>query len=187
MAKKKIIIKEDEETERLEEFEDQEEGKFKIFPEKEWSEEDIKKYLQRRAKLLRHTPNRAEIDRDKDGPRMKKVKKMFGTYEHAIIASGLELPPRPWSSYSNDELLDVAREWSKKHPGGKLSIFLLQNHPDLPTPDLINKRFGKPKKYFELAGVPHEIGITPWREERSFGSIYRPAGAMIREIYNQGR
>lgn len=95
MAKEKIVIK-DEELQQDQALELEEE-EFKIFPEKEWTEEDIKKYLQRRAKLLRHTPSRAEIDRDKEGPRMKKVKKMFGTYEHAIIASGLELPPRPWS------------------------------------------------------------------------------------------
>ena len=185
MAKEKIVIK-DEELQQDQALELEEE-EFKIFPEKEWTEEDIKKYLQRRAKLLRHTPSRAEIDRDKEGPRMKKVKKMFGTYEHAIIASGLELPPRPWSKYSNEELLDVAREWSQKHPNGKLSLFLLTNHPDLPSPGTIRDRFGETLRYFELAGVPHEDGTSPWRDVASIEHIEYPAGAMIREIYHQGR
>lgn len=185
MAKEKIIFK-DEELQQNEEPELEEE-KFRIFPEKEWTEEDIKKYLQRRARLLRHTPSQAEIDRDKEGPRIKKVKKMFGTYEHALIVAGLTPPPRPWSKYSNEELLNVAREWSKKHPKGKLSSFLLTNHPDFPSPSTIRARFGETNRYFELAGVPHEDGISPWRYLDSFELIERPAGAMAKEMYRQGR
>lgn len=180
MAKEQKIIIMDEEIEL-------EEEKFVVFPKKEWTEEDIKKYLQRRAKLLRHTPGKKEIDSDKEGPRLRQVLKMFGTYEHAILASGLKLPPRPWSKYSDEELLDVAREWSKKNPNGKLSVFLLDNHPDLPSTGIIRDRFGETNRYFELAGVPHEDGGSPWRGTKLFGAIPRPAGAMYNEIYHQGR
>lgn len=177
MAKEeKVII-----TEELGEVE---EKGFKIFPEKVWTEEDIKKYLQRRAKLLRHTPNRSEIDKDKEGPRMKRVTDMFGTYEHAIISAGLELPPRPWSQYSDEELLDVAREWSAKHHGGKLSYFLLQNSPDLPSVHLVHKRFGGVNNYFERAGVPHEDGTTPW----TGGNFARkcPSSLMYKQVHLKG-
>ncbi|MBR3177618.1 hypothetical protein IKF27_02325 [Candidatus Saccharibacteria bacterium] len=180
MAKEQKIIIMDEEIEL-------EEEKFVVFPKKEWTEEDIKKYLQRRAKLLRHTPSKKEIDRDKEGPRLRQVLKMFGTYEHAILASGLKLPPRPWSKYSDEELLDVIREWSKNNPNSKLSAFLLNNHPDLPSTGIIRDRFGETNRYFELAGVPHEDGSSPWRGKNALGIIPRPAGAMYNEIYHQGR
>ena len=185
MAKEKIVIKDEEELQQYQGWESEE--NFRIFPEKKWDEENVKEYLQRRARLLRHTPSQAEIDRDKEGPRMKRIKKIFGTYEHALIASGVNLPPRPWSQCSDEELLDTARSWSKKHPKGKLSRFLLNNHPDLPSSSVIRNRFGEIEKYFELAGVPHEDGTSPWRDLNSFECIDRPAGAMAREMYWQGR
>ena len=185
--KKKIIIKDEgiEESQEAQEVSWEEE--FQLPPEKVWDEEEIKKYLKRRAKLLRRTPTKADIDKDKEGPRTKRVEKVFGTYEHALLAAGLELPPRPWAKYSNDELLDAVREWSNKHPGGKLSAFLLDNHPDLPSTSIIYKRFGKANEYFELAGVPHESGISSWHGDNSVKNIYRPADAMIKEIFHQGR
>ena len=188
MPKKKIIIKDEGMEENQEVQNCSWEDEFQLPPKKVWDEEAIKKYLQRRAKLLRHTPIQSEIDRDKDGPRLTRLKKVFGSYEQAILAAGLELPPRPWGSYSNDELLDVVRKWSNEHPESKLSPFLLDNHPDLPSIHIIHKRFGGAYNYFHLAGVPCEDGISPWHDEdRSIKSIYRPAGAMTREIFRQGR
>lgn len=139
------------------------EEKFQKFPKKEWTSEDVIKYLQRRAKLLRHTPSQAEINRDKEGPKTKNIEKLFGTYNHALISAGIELPPRPWSSYSNEELLEVAREWSRKHPEGKISSFLLRNDDDLPSEAVIRKRFDGLLNYFMATGVPYEY-TTPWKE-----------------------
>lgn len=184
MPEKKKIIIEDEGIEESQEAQEVSwEEEFQLPPKKVWDDEEIKKYLKKRAKLLRYTPNQAEIDRDKDGPRMKKVKKVFGTYERAILAAGLELPPRPWADYSDEELLEVAREWSEKNPGSKLSYFLLQNHPDLPSVHLISKRFGGTIKYFELAGVPHEDGSTPWR---NYSAKSISMKGLWRNIQNSG-
>lgn len=187
MPKKKIIIKDEGVEEGQETQKASLEEEFQLPPKKVWDDEEIKKYLKRRAKLLRHTPTQAEIDKDKDGPRLTRVKKVFGTYEYAILAAELELPPRPWGKYSNDELLDAVRGWSRQHPESKLSPFLLDNHPDLPSTHIIHKRFGGSYNYFHLAGVPCENGVSPWHEENSIESTYRPADAMIREIFHQGR
>ncbi len=174
----------EEKTIVAEEFGEVEAEGFKIFKDKEWTEEDIKKYLQRRAKLLRRTPSRSDIEKDKDGPRMRRVKQMFGTYEHAILAAGLELPPRPWAKYSDEELLEVARKWSKEHPNGKLSYFLLQNHPELPSVSLIYKRFGGAYEYFKLAGVPHEDGTSPWAGEPIGTNC--PTSLMYKQVHLKG-
>ena len=148
------------------------EERFTVFPKKEWSGEDIIKYLQRRAKLLRHTPSQAEINRDKDGPKIKGIEKVFGTYNHALLAAGVKLPPRPWSQYSDEELLEVAREWSKKHPEAKISSFILRNDSALPGEALIRARFKGVNKYFERAGIPYEGDTSPWRGGFSPGSVH---------------
>ena len=183
MPKEKIIIK-DEGIEEVQETSWEEE--FELPPEKVWDGEEIKKYLNRRAKLLRRTPSKTEIDKDKEGPRMKKVKKVFGTYEHAILASGLQLPPPYWTEYSNEELLEFAREWGEKHPKVKMTNFILDEHPNLPRAELVRQRFGGLPEYCKLAGIPCGDGSTPWRSSQ-IGGIPRPVNAMVNEMFHQGR
>lgn len=174
---KKVII-----TEELGEVE---EKGFKIFPKEVWDEENIKKYLQRRAKLLRHTPSISEIEKDKDGPRRKGVLNMFGSYEHAILAAGLELPSPPLTQYSDEELLEVARKWSRENPNKKMSSLILRNHPDLPNPGLVCERFGGMVEYCERAGIPHENGISPWAGDNPTTNN-RPTNLMYKEMYLRG-
>ena len=126
--------------------------------EREWSEEDIVKYLQHKAELLHHSPCAHEVEKDKDGPRLSRVLKKFSSYETALAAAGLK-PAVVWAKLSNEELLEAARNWSAEHNGAKLNIFLLRNsRGKLPSDFLVRNRFGTVQNYFEQARVPYEYG-----------------------------
>lgn len=131
---------------------------------RKYSEEEIIEYLKRRAKLLRHTPTVTDLNKDKDGPGKIQILKYFPSYEAAIEAAGLEPLPKPWSKYSDDELIELAKEWHKGHPNGILNSFMINNNPDLPPYSVIYKRFGNMEKYFKLTGVPYEYNASFWRK-----------------------
>lgn len=123
---------------------------------REFSAEEILAYLQRRAKLLGHTPTVHDLNMDREGPSKQQIEKVFETYANAIELAGLEPLPRPWSDYQPDELIDYIRKWRKENPGAQLSHGLFRENPNLPTIAILNKRFGGLRSYLEAAGIPYE-------------------------------
>lgn len=128
----------------------------------EYSKEEVLEYLKHRAELLRHTPKRCEIERDREGPKIKDILKYFPTYNEALIAAELPIPIK-WSEVSDQDMLEAARTWSKNHNGAKLSRFVLKFNDDLPSETIITNRFGGIKNYFEAAQVPYDYQETSSR------------------------
>lgn len=132
--------------------------------EKTYTAEDIIEYLQRRAKLLGRTPRIKDINLDKDGPGKAWIEKIFFSYDEAILAAGLEPLPKPWSSYGDDELIALLRKWCEAHPGATMTYSLLLRNPELPSADLIRRRFGSIKGWFEASGCEYIESKSPWRK-----------------------
>lgn len=135
--------------------------------EKTYTAEEIIEYLQRRANLLGRTPKIRDINLDKDGPGKAWIEKLFVSYDLAIEAAGLEPLPRPWSQWGDDELIELIQGWKECHPDAIVTHSLLQQNPDLPSADLIRKRFGGIKQWLNAAGIEYEQAKNPWRKWRS--------------------
>lgn len=135
----------------------------KFMCEKVYSKKEIIEYLQRRAKLLGHTPTITDLNRDKEGPSKKRIEEVFSSYKAAISAAGLKPLPKKWSEYSDKELIKLIKDWSKDHPDAKFTYSLMLQNPDLPNPDVIKKRFGKLGDYLAAAGIAYEKPDSPWR------------------------
>ena len=131
---------------------------------KTYTAEDIIEYLQRRAKLLGRTPRVKDINLDKDGPGKACIEKLFFSYDEAILAAGLEPLPRPWSSYGDDELIDILQKWCESHPGVTMTCSLLAHNPELPPDQLIRQRFGNIRGWFKASGCEYAESKSPWRK-----------------------
>ena len=123
-----------------------------------YSKADIIAYLQRRAKLLYRTPTVKDVNQDGDGPSIGTIQRLFGDYNGAIMAADLAPLAQPWSSKTDEELLEAARKWSAAHGGAKVSRFHLNMEDELPSESIVRRRFGSVKNYLEQSGAPYDYG-----------------------------
>lgn len=129
---------------------------------KVWARKDIREYLQRRAKLLGHTPTVSDLNLDREGPSKSEILKVYKSYESAIKAARLKPLPKPWSKWTKRELINLIKEWYENHPNAVLTHSLLQQNPELPSPEVVKRNFGGIKEYLEAAGIPY---VKPERHQ----------------------
>ncbi|MBR3269903.1 hypothetical protein IKG07_01500 [Candidatus Saccharibacteria bacterium] len=135
---------------------------------RQFTEEEILEYLVRRAKLLRRTPTVHDLNLDREGPTKPQIEKIFVSYDLAIEAAGLEPLPRPWSKWDDDELIDLLIGWKETHPNAAITYSLLQENPELPGINVVQKRFGSIKGWLEAAGFEYVEPKSPWRTSTVF-------------------
>lgn len=124
--------------------------------ERTYTAEDIIDYLQRRAKLLGRTPTSSDINLDKDGPGKSGILKVFLSYPDAVEAAGLEPLRKPWRLWGDDELIELLEEWYTNHPGVVVTYAMMRLSDELPSKEIIQKRFGDIEKWHRIAGINYE-------------------------------
>ena len=128
-----------------------------------WSRELVLKEL----RAWHRGPRKAALSSEDKGL-FAAVKKFFGTYENALLAAGLELPPRDWSKQQVIEAIQD-RHIKGQPLGGR------EASKDTEIFSAATRRFGSWRKAVQAAGV--DVGTrrrrTKWSRERVVAEIRR--------------
>lgn len=94
------------------------------------------------------------IRADYGRPSRSTVIVVFGTWNNALASAGLAIRRAP-ETWSRERIIEAIQRWAAAHGGKPPRAIDCDNHPELPSRTVVNRRFGS------WNAAIHEAGFFP--------------------------